>query len=555
MRNCDIVRAVYARDRSKELIKQSNLYNDKVNRGSKDFSEFSKYADIFGVLKRLDDWRYQVTERDAKILRKYNVLVSPHNSSNYTALEDDSFVAVSDFHACRYPLDKVKNHYMNEYGKVFILGDATDRGNDGMGSNGIELLIEIMKLCKANPDKVVYIPGNHDEFLIGYIAKKHNLGNNFPLDYLACLYRNGGENTLRDLKTLEKDNPDLFLELFNWLGSQPLQRKHVSNGQEYVFGHAMFNQSLYDINPNYCLFDYFNGSKYSESSRMAKDVLWFRKDKDRYNPREMPTSNKKMIIGHTREIQTRGKNLNVVGSDGREVKVHCVDGGVAYEGGMLKYDGGSDVMWTVPAYHRNTSKSRGSIGTILDPEIIYQDHILGQVLRNGKLGIHNSVFGKGPDEISSYEVDYIAKNKFANYVWGDPEYMRSLYVKTFLFDYILECQIERMKDRRNNDQYVMREATSLMDMYLFGSDSREFSSAYGYNNYVHSSGNNGMGDEKNITSNRNARFIAQCMGPVAMKDVLRVYGCKSVDEYVSRKYGMGSKNNNQSYGRSGTTYS
>lgn len=554
MRNSDIIKAVYSRDRSKELAKQTRLYNDKVHSGSRDFREFSKYADIFGVLKRLDDWTYQVTERDAEVLRKYNVLVSPANSSNYVSLEDDSFVAVSDFHACKYPLDKVENHYMNEYGKVFILGDATDRGNDGVGSNGISMLIEIMNLCKENPDKVVYVPGNHDEFLIGYIAEKYGIGDYIPLNYTACLFRNGGENTLMDIKKLERENNALFWELVNWLGSQPLQRTHTCEGQNYVLGHAMFNQRLYDMNPKYCLFDYFSGKGNSDEKRMAKEVLWFRKDKDNYNPREMPSSDKKMIIGHTREIQTRGKNLNVVGRDGRPVKVHCVDGGVAYEGGMLKYDGGSDVMWTVAAYHRDTSKPKGNIASILDTEIIYQDHILDNVLRNGKLGIHNAVFGKGPSDISMQEVDRIAKEKFSDYVWGDPDYVRSLYVKTFLFDYILECQLERIGERRNNDQYVMREATSLVDMYLYGSDSREFVGAYGFNSYVQNTGSNGIGESNNITSHRNARFIAAVMGPAAMKDVLRAHGCKTVDEYAKRKYSM-DKNKNDYRRQGGAMYS
>ena len=40
----------------------------------------------------------------------------------------DSFVAISDFHAMEWPLEKVKDYYLNEYEKIFILGDATERG-------------------------------------------------------------------------------------------------------------------------------------------------------------------------------------------------------------------------------------------------------------------------------------------------------------------------------------------------------------------------------------------------------------------------------------------
>ena len=45
----------------------------------------------------------------------------------------DSFVAISDFHAMEWPLEKVKDYYLNEYEKIFILGDATDRGENGEG--------------------------------------------------------------------------------------------------------------------------------------------------------------------------------------------------------------------------------------------------------------------------------------------------------------------------------------------------------------------------------------------------------------------------------------
>ena len=38
----------------------------------------------------------------------------------------DSFVAISDFHAMEWPLEKVKDYYLNEYEKIFILGDKME---------------------------------------------------------------------------------------------------------------------------------------------------------------------------------------------------------------------------------------------------------------------------------------------------------------------------------------------------------------------------------------------------------------------------------------------
>lgn len=63
----------------------------------------------------------------------------------------DSFVAISDFHGYEYPLEKVKDYYLNEYDKTFILGDATDRGPDGQGAQGIDILKEIKRLTEQYP--------------------------------------------------------------------------------------------------------------------------------------------------------------------------------------------------------------------------------------------------------------------------------------------------------------------------------------------------------------------------------------------------------------------
>lgn len=57
----------------------------------------------------------------------------------------NSFIVLSDFHAYSYPLEKIVNNYINEYDVIFILGDACDRGADGLGTGGIKILEEIKK--------------------------------------------------------------------------------------------------------------------------------------------------------------------------------------------------------------------------------------------------------------------------------------------------------------------------------------------------------------------------------------------------------------------------
>ena len=43
-------------------------------------------------------------------------------------IKKGSFVVVSDFHSYDWPLEKVKEYYLDEYETIYILGDVTDRG-------------------------------------------------------------------------------------------------------------------------------------------------------------------------------------------------------------------------------------------------------------------------------------------------------------------------------------------------------------------------------------------------------------------------------------------
>lgn len=534
MKNYEIVNAVFSRDKSGQLINLVNTYGRMRSQGYRNFLGYEKVHDIYEVISKLSDYNYQITADDARVLRRYNVLVSPENSSD-SVIDDGSFVALSDFHGYDYPLDKINNHYLNEYDVIFILGDATDRGKDGIGTGSVKLLLDIMRLSKKYPDRVKYIPGNHDEFLLGYIRSKHHMDSYYALNYAANLMYNGGEGTIRELNELKKNDPRTFNELFNWLSHQPLQRVHNYNGQSYVLGHALFNQRLYDINPNYCLDDYFREEENSELRRMAYSVLWFRKDRDYYNMWEMPKAGKTMIIGHTVEKKRRGKNLDVCDASGRVVKVHCVDGGIAYNGGMLKYDGGSDVMWTEVLSHNDTSHNKSTDnGVVVNADVVFQDHILDLTLREGKYGIHKAMFGNGPKELTSSEVSDVVCRGYDCYSEADVEFARNVYVKTFLFDYILECQFERMRERHGNANDAMYATGVLTDRFIFGSNDPDYVRNYG----------GAKGNPLAVTSNRNARSIAEAMGPVAMEEVLRMNNCRSVHDYISRKFVKDDKGKN-----------
>lgn len=451
-------------------------------------------------------------------------------------MKEEKFVAISDFHGYKYPLDKIKNHYIKEYDKIYILGDATDRGENRDGSGSIRLLIEIMKLSNQNPNKIIYIPGNHDEFLIGYVRSSHNLDKYYQYSYAANLLSNGGEATIKEIKELELKDKKTFNELITWLGKQPIQRIHKYNNQEYVFGHAIFNQKLYNLKPNYCLEDYFKEPENSEIRRMANDVLWFRKYRNRYNPSEMPTSDKKMVIGHTAESHRKGQDINLIDARGNVIEVYCVDGGISYNGGMLKYDGGENVIKTEILKHSNTSEIHNKIKEtpILNKESIFQSHIVCTILNKGKQGFKEILLGNNPKELNNLECQEIVNKKINVTNIKNDLLKRSIYIKIFLFEYILENQIKRM----NEQNYPLDTALEMIDVFINGSQDVE---------YMLKKGNNGKGNYYHITSKNYAREIAKIIGPETISEVLNIYNCKNVKEYIEKKYiyNNSHKNNNR----------
>lgn len=260
----------------------------------------------------------------------------------------NSFVALSDFHAFEWPLEKVMDYYLNEYTKVYILGDATDRGKDNMGTGGVDLLLKIKELSEKYPNRVVYIPGNHDSFLYDYAAHKEESA-------IGNMIYNGGSQTLQDIDALKEKAPAKFNSLVTWLGNQPLQRMHEFNGKKYALAHAFFNQVLYEQLPNFSLKDLHDVKDNKNAYNYAKTVLWFRKGQDEYSPSTVPEHGVIEVIGHTPEKYRTGMNLDLQNKLGEVIKVQCVDGGIAYNGEMLKYDGGKEPISTVRGRHQNTA--------------------------------------------------------------------------------------------------------------------------------------------------------------------------------------------------------
>ena len=270
------------------------------------------------------------------------------NMSTPSYYEPDSFVVVSDFHGSNWILDKVKNHYMNEYETVFNLGDITDRGKDS-----VKMLLDYKNLAKNNPDRVVYVPGNHDEFIYGAFRSENP---QIRESYHKMLEVNKGGQTYNELNALKQNNPMEFNELLDWLGSQPIQRIHEYNNKKYALAHAFFNYDLYKKNPNFSLKDYMEtgGSLNMGKNSYYSSILWYRKSKPhdyQIDMRNLPPSDYTMVVGHT---------PNATNLDLGNVKVVCVDGAAVQKNSngtysTRKFDGGSGPEVTVSYEHNDTS--------------------------------------------------------------------------------------------------------------------------------------------------------------------------------------------------------
>ena len=231
---------------------------------------------------------------------------------------NQNFVVMSDFHGEKDALNVV-NDYINKGKMVYILGDATDRGDDG-----VEILLEIMKFHKDG--KVVYIPGNHDQFVYNFYRgttaeARSNASNN--------LFSNGGCKTWKALDELKDNDLKKLDELLDWLGSLPLQKEVECNNKKYCLAHALFNQKFYNEKPNLCLNDLADQKC---AHGQYGNILWFRKyvkGHDCYVPEELPGKDSIMIIGHTSTKQADSeKKYNLQNEKGEEIQVINVDGGL-----------------------------------------------------------------------------------------------------------------------------------------------------------------------------------------------------------------------------------
>lgn len=128
-----------------------------------------------------------------------------------------SIYACSDLHGQYKLWTKIKN-YLQDDDKLFFLGDAIDRGSDG-----IKIMLEML-LDK----RVVYLIGNHEEMMYEAL-------NDFDID-LWC--SNGGYNTYQKFNELSLECQEFILSSLEDLRKIPYYEYTNEDNQSIFLSHS-----------------------------------------------------------------------------------------------------------------------------------------------------------------------------------------------------------------------------------------------------------------------------------------------------------------------------
>ena len=177
--------------------------------------------------------------------------------------------ACSDLHGM-YNLWKQISEYCDETDTIYFLGDACDRG-----PNGVKLMIELLK-----DPRVKYIKGNHEDLLTLYVP--YLLEGHF--DGYSHWVMNGGETTWSDLSKFPEE---YILYLVRQLDKLPLSETYVNKqGQEILLSHAGT-----DLN--------YTKREYELRGKASKYLIWDREHIFADHPTDEKFKNVYQVHGHT----------------------------------------------------------------------------------------------------------------------------------------------------------------------------------------------------------------------------------------------------------------
>ena len=132
-------------------------------------------------------------------------------------------------------LEKVK---FSGADKLYMLGDAIDRGPDG-----IRILRHVMKTHNMH-----FLLGNHETMMLNVVSSNGdvtpNLGEIQGRRALNWLFQNGGDKTYHKYRLLRKKERK---ELLKWLNSCAVSTKVDVNGNTFFLTHTAFVKEVTDL--------------------------------------------------------------------------------------------------------------------------------------------------------------------------------------------------------------------------------------------------------------------------------------------------------------------
>ena len=341
-----------SRERITELSNKGILTSEKCQ---KFFDYFSNIVNKDMKDTNINSGNQQSSHAKMDFLASLRCKLFDGNEASNKATNFNGICVVSDFHGERECLKRVFE--LIKLGKkVIILGDATDRGNDG-----IEILLNIKAMQTRPGNAVEYLPGNHDEFLYKALYKgmreyesTGNISNLREEALKMCEYYlnnldykgNGLTPTCQKLEKLLIDNPQEVYNLGRWLESQPLMRIEQDNKKRLALGHAAFDMDLY--RKGYTLRDYFEDRINHNYFwyKKADICLWYRKNdhksvEDAKWLLTLPNTAEAtdIIVGHTPEAM----QVKLYGKNGTREAV-CVDYGTKSSMGVYDSREGMNFM-------------------------------------------------------------------------------------------------------------------------------------------------------------------------------------------------------------------
>lgn len=479
------------------------------------------------------------------------------------SITPNSFVAISDIHSTEWVVDKIEKYYINEYDKIFILGDAVDRGPNGNGEESFKILNRIYELYNKYPNRIIYVPGNHDHMLFKAI--------NGDQQSISLMQINGGSGTydtyINRYKGVNgRKKGKRIDEILDWLSKQPLQRIHTFAGKKYVFAHAFFNQEFYGQFPDFCFNDFKTTYLNHVGKEAIQQILWFRKDNpnyySKYDPRYLPDDGSIMVIGHTPPSSRMNDDLDLINENGEKVKVICVDGGAFKNKSTIKYDGRGSGDLTYENTHNDTSPK----SDILFVEPKYYDdskdnnlnRYYRDIINNDKSKENiNSDSDKGSnEELYNSVIDFLLnqmdeKKSINQFI---VEFFRcsnenSFFIKMFKLNTFFNDKNIDLLTNDSNLKTLAKQIIPIIDK-SFGKILYEKYTSADYINKVlldyiidclEENGYNSVkylnalfldGDYHHVTRYGDARKIAKDIGVKRLKLVLESSNCNTIEEYV-----------------------